>query len=358
MRLRGLILLPVLLSSGCSLVTGLRISEPVISTPEGYRLVEVTPRVIQEARLAPRTPAPLPPLAPGAVKDEYRVGPGDVLSVVVWGNPELTNPTGDFRDAVSAGRLVTSEGTIFYPHIGTFMVAGKTVVELRREIAQQLARVIRDPQVDVRVVAFRSQRIQVTGEVRQPGLVTLDDTAKGVLEAINERGGLNSGASRREAILIRADAAYRIDIAALHTGSRPGSNPELRPGDVIHVPDKADDQVFVLGEVPKPAPVLINSGFMSLTEALTNAGGLDHLTASDSGVLVFRRPASDNDLPTVFSLDMSEPQGLLLAGEFELQPRDVVYVKATAFAQYNIVINQLLPTITAIFNLDRLLVDR
>jgi polysaccharide export outer membrane protein len=105
--------------------------------------------------------------------------------------------------------------------------------------------------------------------------------------------------------------------------------------------------------------VVIQQEFMSLTEALTATEGLDQLTANDSGVLVFRRAAgaAREQMPTVFRLDLSEPQGLLLAGEFELEPRDVVYVKATAFAQYNAIINQLLPTISALFQLD-VLTDR
>ncbi|HSW13879.1 MAG TPA: hypothetical protein VLI06_13630, partial [Solimonas sp.] len=130
-------------------------------------------------------------------------------------------------------------------------------------------------------------------------------------------------------------------------------------GDIVHVPDAADDQIFVLGEVAKPAPVRMRQRVATLTEVLTAAGGLDHTRADDSGVLVFRRPDRTAEKPqaTIFALDMSRPEGMLLASEFELAPRDVVYVKATGFAQYNSVIGQLLPTITAVFQLDRLIND-
>jgi polysaccharide biosynthesis/export protein len=352
-------LLLSLLASGCALVPGLRVSESRFFAPDAYRLVEITPETILRVRQVGPADQTLAALAPGKVAPEYVIGPGDVLTVIVWEHPELTNPTGEFRDPVSAGRLVSPDGTMFYPYVGSLQVAGKTPSQVRTEIAAGLARVINNPQVEVRVAGFRSQRIQVTGEVRQPGLVTLDDMPKGVLEAINERGGLSENASRREAILVREERAHRIQLASLLSGARPGANPRLQPGDVVHVPHASEDQVFVLGEVPRAAPVPIQNGFMTLTEALTISGGLDRLSANDSGVLVFRR-AEQSDasrLPTVFRLDMSDPEGLLLAGEFELRPRDVVYVKATAFAQYNTVINQLLPTISAIFQVDRLTRD-
>jgi polysaccharide export outer membrane protein len=348
------------LVSGCALIPGLRVSEARITEPEGYQLVEITPAAIAGSRQSATALAgSLQPIDPGAPLTEYVIGAGDVLSVIVWEHPELTIPMGEFRDPVQGGRLVAADGTLFYPYAGALKVAGKTCAQVQSEITRALARVIKEPQVEVRVAGFRSRRIQVSGEVRQPGVVTLDDLPKGVLEALNERGGLTETASRREALLIRDGQTHRIRLAALLSGARPGSNPQLRAGDIVHVPHASEDQVFVLGEVGQPAPVPIQNGFMTLTEALTISGGLDRLTANDSGVLVFRRAAAADGGkgPTVFRLDLSEPEGLLLAGEFELQPRDVVYVKATAFAQYNSVINQLLPTISAIFQVDRLTDD-
>src|SRR3546814_17487080 len=85
-----------------------------------------------------------------------------------------------------------------------------------------------------------------------------------------------------------------------------------------------------------------------LIEALTKTGGLDKTTANDSGVLIFRKPAAPDQAAQIFALDLARPSGLLLAGEFTLAPRDVVYVKATKFAKYNPIINPLMPTITTI----------
>jgi polysaccharide export outer membrane protein len=209
----------------------------------------------------------------------------------------------------------------------------------------------------VRVVAFRAHRIQVTGEVAQPGVVTLDDTTKGLLQAITERGGLTPTASRRSAYLTRAGQSYRVDLAGLLSGARPSANPLLQPGDIVHVPDTEDDSVFMLGEVAKQGPVVLGQQRTTLVEALSRSEGLTSTAANDSGVLVFRRATRADQPATIYAVDLSDAEGLLLAGEFNLEPRDVVYVKATAFSQYNLIINQLLPTISTIFQVDAL-VDR
>ncbi|WP_083844541.1 polysaccharide biosynthesis/export family protein [Hydrocarboniphaga effusa] len=340
--------------TGC--VPGLRINvnESGFSNSPPYEVLEITPTLIAEQPSSHPSTEGLVPLDLHNL-NEYIVGSGDILQIVVWDHLELTNPFGaTTRDPISAGQLVAADGTLHFPYVGVFKAGGMTVRQVREYISDRLSVVVNKPQVDVRVASFRSGRIQVTGEVKNPGVVTLDDTPKGVIEALNERGGLNTTASRRIAILIRGDTSYEIDLASLLSGNSPAINPQLNAGDIVHVPDTGNDQVFVLGELAKQAPVVMGQQRMSLTEALTKSGGLDRLTANDSGVLIFRRQPNPQKPALIYALDMSTPSGMLLAGEFNLQPRDVVYVKATAFAQYNSVINQLLPTISAVFQIDRL----
>ncbi|MGQ0696848.1 MAG: polysaccharide biosynthesis/export family protein [Panacagrimonas sp.] len=350
------------LLQGCAVVPGLNVG--VDSTPEGYQIIPVTPKVISalsldatkvEVATALKT---LPAADPGRGPTEYLIGPGDVLQIIVWDHPELTNPIGaTSRDPETAGQLVSADGTLSFPYVGALPAGGKTVQEVRSILVERLATVINSPQVDVRVVAFRAHRIQVTGEVAQPGVVTLNDTTKGLLQAITERGGLKPTASRRSAYLTRAGRSYRVDMAGLLSGGRPSINPLLQPGDIVHVPDSAEDQVFMLGSVARQGPVVLGEQRTTLIEALTKSEGLNGLSANDAGVLVFRRPVSADKPASIFLVDLSEADGLLLAGEFGLEPRDVVYVKATAFSKYNLVVNQLLPTISAIFQLD-VLTDR
>jgi polysaccharide export outer membrane protein len=325
-----------------------------------YQVIPITPQVVASILthpdppiIAPSGAPPLKPLLPSTAQN-YRIGPGDVISVTVWDHPQLNLTAGIVSpNTTFNGQLVDPDGTMFYPFIGTFKVAGMTVPELRRYLTEHLQQVIQKPQVGVRVVVYDSKRVEITGEVAKPGTIALTDIPEGILQAIDAAGGLAPGASRRRAILLRHGVRYQIDLADLLSGNRLVSNPELEPGDIIHIPDQSTDQVFVLGAATSQKPLVMTQSSMTLMQALTDAGGLDDTRASGSGVLVFRLPtgATQGAEAKVYTIDMSTPQGVLLASQFPLRPRDVVYVAATEFSQYNSVINQLLPTITSIFEL-------
>ena len=135
---------------------------------------------------------------------------------------------------------------------------------------------------------------------------------------------------------------------------------------MLHIPDNSADKVFVLGEVGQQGSVPIDRHYMSLTEAIAGAQGMDVLSADDASVFVFRSGVQpgvsrlcdcEAEEALVFGLDLSRADGILLAERFELQPRDVVYVSSTDFARYNRIVNQILPTVSTLFQLDRLITD-
>ena len=346
------------------------------SSLPAYEIIPVGPEVLKALAHEPEDgfTYSLPSVLPSDVPPEYQVGPSDIVYVTVWEHPELSTPAGPILDIASSatsaaslvgaaptvsqyvqGRLVAADGTLFFPYVGVIKVAGMTVADLRQRIATGLQGVIIKPQVDVRVIAFRSARVEVTGEVAKPGTVGLDDTPKGIIQVINLSGGLTGTASRRRAILIRQGHTYNLDLAGLLSGDRPVGNPLLMPGDVLHIPDQSGDQVFVLGAVDKQTPVPMQQASLSLVQALTVAGGFDTARGKQTGVLVFRVHQSHSQaVASVYTLDFSKPEGILLASQFDLQPRDVVYVPATAFSQYNSVISQLLPTVSTIYELNQL----
>lgn len=322
-----------------------------------YRILPITANlIVAQAEARPEdVNASLPALKPGATPPAYRIGPGDVINVTVWDHPELTLPAGTTsQNATFNGQLVASDGTMYYPFAGTFKVAGMTAEQLRKYLTNRLKTYIQNPQVDVRIVSYVADRVEVTGEVAHPGTITLNNTAQGVLQAIDLAGGLTGGASRRRAILIRHGKRYDIDLAGLLSGDRVVPNPMLMPGDSIHIPDQSGDQVYMLGAVGKRAPITIQQASLTLLQALTDAGGLDSNSANDAGVLVFRLSDNPDTPASIFTLDLSKATSVFLASQFQLQPRDVVYVKSTAFYKYNSIINQLLPTVSSIFYLNQL----
>ncbi|MDN5873766.1 MAG: polysaccharide biosynthesis/export family protein, partial [Sinobacteraceae bacterium] len=178
-----------------------------------YRILPVTANLIvaqaQHRAHQRKANAILPALKPGQPPPEYRIGPGDILHITVWDHPELTAPAGtQNRNAQFSGQLVASDGTLYYPFVGTFHAAGMTVEQVRKYLVDHLETYIQNPQIGVRVVSFQADRVEVTGAVMKPGTITLDNTAQGVLQAIDKAGGLDKDASHRRAILIRDNKRY------------------------------------------------------------------------------------------------------------------------------------------------------
>ncbi|OXH82500.1 exopolysaccharide biosynthesis protein, partial [Burkholderia multivorans] len=86
------------------------------------------------------------------------------------------------------GQTVAADGTIYFPFVGRIRAAGKTVGQIRDELSSRLARYVKNPQIDVRVLSFRSQKVQVTGEVKQPGPLAVSDVPLTLVDAISRSG--------------------------------------------------------------------------------------------------------------------------------------------------------------------------
>ena len=295
---------------------------------------------------------------PGAFKPiseawVYLVGPQDELRITVFEHPELTNPSGIANELV--GRVVNSDGKFFFPYVGSVQAAGRTVQEIQQTIAQGLTRVLKNPQVDVAVFKFRSQRVVVSGEVKTPQTVPITDVAPTLAEMISQAGGLGPEADLSNVTVTRAGATTRVDMYPYYYQGALDTNFLLQHGDVVNVPERRYNKVFVLGEVGRPNTVVSTTGSVSggasslvmprgrysLTEALSDAGGVNPLSGNAGQIYVIREGETK---PQIYHLDASNPVALLLAEQFDLRARDVVYVDAVGTVRWARVVNNILPT--------------
>ncbi len=140
----------------------------------------------------------------------YYIGPQDIINIQVWNHPEFNVPSvveqgskeGNLQQnlilqqsvstgAYGYGYLVGPNGRLFFPMIGQVPVSGLTVEQARIRLTQKLSHYVRDPQVQIRVTSFRSQKIYVMGEVEKPGVQVITDVPLSITEAVALAGGVD-----------------------------------------------------------------------------------------------------------------------------------------------------------------------
>jgi polysaccharide export outer membrane protein len=264
------------------------------------------------------------------------VAPGDVIKVRIFepyeGSifPTIQRPGADF-----GVQRVTDAGTINVPYVGTVGVAGLDLTQIEQKIAGQLKGKAQDPQVIVEFVADRTHTVMVSGDVKNPGRISLLEGTRSIVDAINRAGGpFNLPANQLEAVVRRNG---QVILIAQYSDLLAGSDIAIQKNDEIIV--RPNSRTFtVLGAVTKSGNVDLTKTTMTLLEALGSVGGLSDERANKTGVFVFRLGDIQNTPGArgrVFRLDLGQPVSIFVAQQFGMQPRDVVYVTNAPLYEYN-----------------------
>jgi polysaccharide export outer membrane protein len=275
----------------------------------------------------PATPAPAPPAAAPtatpapAVALEYRVGPGDVLDVVVFGNDDLSRST-----------TVQTSGTISLPLLGDVSVAGLTLPEIKTKLTSLLGRdFLVNPQVDVKVKEYQSQFVTMIGELNSPGKKALRGRTR-LIDALVEAGGFTPRASG-EIVITRAEGTFagglktlrmRLGTGALTPQDQVNLEIALLSGDIITASPK--HYVTVEGEVARPNRYLLE-GDLTVSGAISTAGGLTRFGSQDVKV---RRVDPETRRTTIIEVDLKDVRRGK-AVDPPLMPNDVVSVSRRVF---------------------------
>lgn len=175
-----------------------------------------------------------PPEITRSETPQFRLGTGDVISVSVWKNPDL-----------SARVPVRPDGYVSLPLVGEVIAGGRTPMEIAADTEQKLTQFIRTPKVSVIVEEIPSaefqNRVRVVGGVADPKSISHRDGMT-VIDLVLEAGGVNEFASPNAAKLYRTiDGVARVFdvfLADILTKGMLDTNYPLIPGDVITIPER------------------------------------------------------------------------------------------------------------------------
>lgn len=228
----------------------------------------------QQQAAAASSTAPVPGAAPAA---NYVIGPKDVLTITIFGEPDLTGKT----------YAVDADGKFSFPMVGRVQAGGRTVAQLEEELRKKLTPdFFRNPQISIGIDQYLSKQIIVTGEVAQPGpqpytggLTLLGvlakaggakPTAAGEVLVAHGRGvktGAGSGTDASDPN-VQFDGT-RIDLLKLQAGDL-SLDIEIKDGDTVLVPRA--EGAYVIGEVKNPGSYPVQKG-ATLQQILSLAGG-------------------------------------------------------------------------------------
>lgn len=340
----------LLLLQGCVLAPGQHMSTRSDVEDSRVEFVPITPKQVAMDKAAKAASFNAPELF--AYKPEsYRIGAGDTLYITVWDHAELTSPAGPQQQTLANGRLVRSDGTLFYPYVGELKVSGLTIEELRKAISVKLARYVEDPQVDVNVIGYGSQRVTMLGAFikTDPQPITAIPTT--LAQALGTATINTEQADLSGLVLSRDGHDYPIDLDALNTNKAIAQDIYLKAGDRIFLPYNDRHEAYVIGEVNRPMALTFKTTDLTLTQVLGRAGGLNPTTSKGKAVYVIRGIEDlDNAKGTVYQLDARSPDAFILASQFKVKPGDVVFVGAADVTRWNRFPSQLLPLTSIVSN--------
>lgn len=162
-----------------------------------------------------------------ALGQDYLLGPGDVLSISVYGNEELQ----------LRGITVGSDGKIVFPLVKEVEAEGLTVVKFTEKLTALLSEYVQQPVVLVNIEKYRTTRVYVLGEVPKPGLYEIE-REHNLLDAIGMAGGYTNSMAKKKVFIIHRDQPgkpEKVNLLKLLEQADMSQNVALCDGDVIYL---------------------------------------------------------------------------------------------------------------------------
>jgi len=269
---------------------------------------------------------------------DYALGPGDVLEIRAWNDINsdmlIVNPIPPgITTAYTDPHLVTvsRDGRVYIPMVGSINVTGMPIDKLEEMLAKALAKFTSKPQVSVMVKTPKGIKVNIAGEVANPGLYEVPDgnpIERTVLNYIKLSGGTTSYAGLEDVSIVKKSGKnISVNLRKLIVDKDVSQNATLDDGDSILVP-QATNQVYVVGQVIKPGPQKYISG-ATVSDYVGLAGGLTKFAASDNVGII----RGGGDKPNVIKVNLGEYVNWD-SNKAQVLPGDIVFVPQSWFANW------------------------
>lgn len=261
------------------------------------------------------------------------VNAGDVVSISVWVSEDNSLLTAPGQRVVELPPMTVSPtGNVFLPYVGQVDIGSQSHESARAEIEEAYAKVAPSAQVQLRSVEGRQSSASVVSGVSKPGSYPLSDSGVTVLDMVALAGGVPESIKNPQLRLQRDDTTYGISLDRVMKDT--ALNIGMRGGDRVFV--ESDERYFLsLGASGTRAQHYFPQDRLTALDAMSIIGGLEDSRADAQGILILRAydagdVRADGSGPrharTIFTIDLTSADGLFSAGEFRIQPGDLIYV--------------------------------
>ncbi len=335
--------------SGCSLPRGAAQGRRILSSIEddtggSYAVYPVTRELLPRVADWPMTGSGPQGgwISAGGGRSTPLIRAGDRLDLVVWDASETSLLTNGGARAVPMSQIeVANDGRIFVPYLDRVRVTGMTVEAARAEIQDKLSVIAPSAQVQLAMSAGRANSVDLVGGVARPGTYPVDGMS--VLELLAAGGGVSPGLNQPVIRLVRGGRTHVTTIRRLY--ENPALDTVLMGGDKVIV-DSDSRRFIALGAAGREQIVPFPADRPTALEALAAVGGVNDMRADPKAVLILREyPAAavadglrgPGAPRVIFVIDMVSADGLFSAGNFVINPDDVIYVSESPLNAFSTV---------------------
>ena len=291
------------------------------------------------------------------------IQPGDTLGLTIWENVDDGLLVGEGQANTLLEEVqVDGSGFIFVPYAGRLKASGNTPEALRRIITDKLAPQTPDPQVLVRRLAGDGSTVSLIGGVGGQGVYPIERPTRTLTAMLAQAGGVTIAPEIAQITVIRGHHSGTIWLDDLY--ENPQLDIALRGGDRILVEEDTRSYT-ALGATGAQSRVPFETQTISAMEAIATVGGLNASLADPTGVFILRdesegraEAVTGRDMTgsqrVAYVLDMTKPNGLFLARDFQIRDSDTVYVTEAPYSQFVKVLSSIIAPLSSAATIDQL----